>query len=147
MALRNVRLNGDEILRKKSREVEKIDDRILTILDDMVDTMYDRDGVGLAAPQIGILKKLVVIDVDDENLYKMINPRIIKSSGEAVDEEGCLSVPETRGNVVRPSNVTVEYTDVNGELKVLEGEGLLARCICHELDHLDGILFIDKIKN
>jgi len=147
MALRNVRLNGDEILRKKSREVEKIDDRILTILDDMVDTMYDRDGVGLAAPQIGILKKLVVIDVDDENLYKMINPRIIKSSGEAVDEEGCLSVPETRGNVVRPSNVTVEYTDVNGELKVLEGEDLLARCICHELDHLDGILFIDKIKN
>ncbi len=147
MALRNVRLNGDEILRKKSREVEKIDDRILTILDDMVDTMYDRDGVGLAAPQIGILKRLVVIDVDDENLYKMINPRIIKSSGEAVDEEGCLSVPETRGNVVRPSNVTVEYTDVNGELKVLEGEGLLARCICHELDHLDGILFIDKIKN
>ncbi len=147
MALRNVRLNGDEILRKKSREVEKIDDRILTILDDMVDTMYDRDGVGLAAPQIGILKRLVVIDVDDENLYKMINPRIIKSSGEALDEEGCLSVPETRGNVVRPSNVTVEYTDVNGELKVLEGEGLLARCICHELDHLDGILFIDKIKN
>jgi len=132
MALRNVRLNGDEILRKKSREVEKIDDRILTILDDMVDTMYDRDGVGLAAPQIGILKRLVVIDVDDENLYKMINPRIIKSNGEAVDEEGCLSVPETRGNVVRPSNVTVEYTDVNGELKVLEGEGLLARCICHD---------------
>ncbi len=147
MALRNVRLNGDEILRKKSREVDKIDDRILTIIDDMVDTMYDRDGVGLAAPQIGILKRLVVIDVDNENLYKMINPKIIKSSGEAVDEEGCLSVPETRGNVVRPSNVTVEYTDVNGELKVLEGEGLLARCICHELDHLDGILFIDKIKN
>lgn len=146
MALRNVRLNGDEILRKKSREVEKIDDRILTILDDMVDTMYDRDGVGLAAPQIGILKRLVVIDVDDENLYKMINPRIIKSSGEDIDEEGCLSVPEQRGEVVRPSKVTVEYTDVDGKLKVLEGEGLLARCICHELDHLDGILFIDKIK-
>lgn len=146
MALRNVRLDGDEILRKKSREVEKIDERILTILDDMADTMYDRDGVGLAAPQIGILKRLVVIDVDDENLYKLINPKIIKSSGEAVDEEGCLSVPERRGEVSRPTNVTVEYTDVNGELKVLEGEGLLARCICHELDHLDGILFIDKIK-
>lgn len=146
MALRNVRLDGDEILRKKSREVEKIDDRILTILDDMVDTMYDRDGVGLAAPQIGILKRLVVIDVDDENLYKMINPKIIKSSGEAIDEEGCLSVPDRRGEVVRPTNVTVEYTDENGKLKVLEGEGLLARCICHELDHLDGILFIDKIK-
>lgn len=146
MALRNVRLDGDEILRKKSREVEKIDDRILTILDDMVDTMYDRDGVGLAAPQIGILKRLVVIDVDDENLYKMINPKIIKSSGEAIDEEGCLSVPDRRGEVVRPTKVTVEYTDENGKLKVLEGEGLLARCICHELDHLDGILFIDKIK-
>ena len=146
MALRNVRLDGDEILRKKSREVEKIDDRILTILDDMVDTMYDKDGVGLAAPQIGILKRLVVIDVDGENLYKMINPRIIKQSGEEIDEEGCLSVPEKRGEVARPSKVTAEYTDINGELKVLEGEGLLARCICHEIDHLDGILFIDKIK-
>lgn len=145
MALRNLRLDGDEILRKKSREVEKIDDRILTILDDMADTMYDKDGVGLAAPQIGILKRLVVIDVDDENLYKMINPKIIKSSGEAVDAEGCLSVPEKRGEVVRPSNVTVEYTDINGELKVLDAEGLLARCICHELDHLDGILFTDKM--
>lgn len=146
MALRNVRLDGDEILRKKSREVEKIDEKILTLLDDMAETMYEKNGVGLAAPQIGVLKRLVVIDVDDENLYKMINPRIIKSSGEDIDEEGCLSVPERRGEVVRPSKVTVEYTDVNGELKVLEGEGLLARCICHELDHLDGILFIDKIK-
>ncbi len=145
MALRNLRLDGDEILRKKSREVEKIDDRILTILDDMADTMYDKDGVGLAAPQIGILKRLVVIDVDDENLYKMINPKIIKSNGEAVDTEGCLSVPEKRGEVVRPSNVTVEYTDINKELKVLDAEGLLARCICHELDHLEGILFTDKM--
>ncbi len=145
MALRNVRIKGDEILRKKCREVEKIDDRILTLLDDMVETMYHKDGVGLAAPQIGILKRLVVIDVDGENVYKMINPTIIKSSGEAIDEEGCLSVPEERGEVIRPSNVTVEYTDINGKLVVLEGEGLLARCICHELDHLDGILFIDKI--
>ena len=146
MALRNVRLDGDEILRKKSREVEKIDDRILTLLDDMAETMYEKEGVGLAAPQIGILKRLVVIDVDDENLYKMINPRIIDFSGKDIAEEGCLSVPDRRGDVVRPSKVTVEYTDINGELKVLEGEGLLARCICHELDHLDGILFTDKIK-
>ena len=86
-------------------------------------------------------------EANNENLYKMINPRIIKSSGEETDEEGCLSVPEKRGQVVRPSNVTVEYMDINGDIVTLEGEGLLARCICHELDHLDGILFIDKIQN
>lgn len=145
MALRNVRIDGDEILRKKSREVEKIDEKILTLLDDMVDTMYDKDGVGLAAPQIGILKRLVVIQVDDENLYKMINPKITKSSGEAIEAEACLSVPDRRGEVLRPTNVTVEYTDINGELQTLEAEGLLARCACHEIDHLDGILYIDKM--
>lgn len=145
MALRNVRIDGDEILRKKSREVDKIDERILTLLDDMVDTMYEKDGIGLAAPQIGILKRLVVIQVDDENLYKMINPKITKSSGEDVDAEGCLSVPNRRGEVPRPTNVTVEYTDVNGNLQTMDTEGLLARCICHEIDHLDGVLYIDKM--
>lgn len=145
MALRNVRIDGDEILRKKSREVEKIDDRILTLLDDMVDTMYEKDGIGLAAPQIGILKRLVVIQVDDENLYKMINPKITKSSGEAIDAEGCLSVPDRRGEVLRPANVTVEYTDINGNLQTMDTEGLLARCVCHEIDHLDGVLYIDKM--
>ncbi len=145
MALRNVRIDGDEILRKKSREVDKIDERILTLLDDMVDTMYEKDGIGLAAPQIGILKRLVVIQVDDENLYKMINPKITKSSGEDVDAEGCLSVPNRRGEVPRPTNVTVEYTDVNGNLQTMDTEGLLARCACHEIDHLDGVLYIDKM--
>lgn len=145
MALRNVRIDGDEILRKKSREVEKIDERILTLLDDMVDTMYEKDGIGLAAPQIGILKRLVVIQVDDENLYKMINPKITKSSGEDIDAEGCLSVPNRRGEVPRPTNVTVEYTDINGNLQTMDTEGLLARCICHEIDHLDGVLYIDKM--
>lgn len=145
MALRTVRLDGDEILRKRSREVEKIDEKILTLLDDMVDTMYDKDGIGLAAPQIGILKRLVVIQVDDENLYKMINPKITKTSGEDVDTEGCLSVPGRIGLVKRPLNVTVEYTDIEGNLQTLDAEGLLARCVCHELDHLDGILYIDKM--
>lgn len=145
MALRNVRINGDEILRKRSREVTAIDNKIKMLLNDMVDTMYENDGVGLAAPQIGILKRIVVIDVDGENLYKMINPKIIKSSGKQIDQEGCLSVPEIKGNVTRPKNVTAVYTDENGNENTLEAEDLLARCICHELDHLDGILFIDKM--
>ncbi|MDD2493901.1 MAG: peptide deformylase, partial [Tissierellia bacterium] len=119
MALRNIRINGDEILRKKSKEVTKIDDRIKTLLDDMVDTMYDADGVGLAAPQIGILKRLVVIDVGDDNVYKMINPKIIKTSGKQVDKEGCLSVPDIKGIVKRPKNVIVVYTDENGDEKTL----------------------------
>lgn len=145
MALRNIRINGDEILRKKSKEVTKIDDKIMTLLDDMVDTMYEADGVGLAAPQIGILKRLVVIDIDDGNVYKMINPKIIKTSGKQIDKEGCLSVPEIKGIVHRPKNVTVVYTDENGDEITLEAEDLLARCICHELDHLEGVLFIDKM--
>lgn len=146
MALRSIRINGDEILRKKSREVTKINDKILTLLDDMIDTMYEEDGIGLAAPQVGILKRLVVIEIGDENVYKMINPRIIKSSGEQIDQEGCLSVPEIKGNVIRPKNVTAVYTDENGEEVTLEAEDLLARCICHEIDHLNGVLFIDKIE-
>lgn len=145
MALRNVRINGDEILRKRSREVTAIDNKIKMLLNDMVDTMYENDGVGLAAPQIGILKRIVVIDVDGENLYKMINPKIIKSSGKQIDQEGCLSVPEIKGNITRPKNVTAVYKDENGDEITLEAEDLLARCICHELDHLDGILFIDKM--
>lgn len=146
MALRTVRINGDEILRKKSREVTKIDDKILTLLDDMVDTMYEEDGIGLAAPQVGILKRLVVIDIGEEYVYKMINPRIIKSSGKQIDQEGCLSVPEIKGNVVRPKNVTAVYTNENGDEVTLVAEDLLARCICHEIDHLNGVLFIDRIE-
>jgi peptide deformylase len=144
MALRNLRFNGDEILRKRSREVSVIDNKIKMLLNDMIDTMYENDGVGLAAPQVGILKRVVTIDVDDGNIYKMINPKIIKSSGEQTDQEGCLSVPETKGMVKRPMNVTAVYTDEDGNEVTVEAEGLLARAICHEIDHLDGVLFIDR---
>lgn len=147
MALRNLRYEGDEILRKKSKEVSVVDDRIRSLLNDMVETMYANDGVGLAAPQVGILKRAVVIDVEDGNVYKMVNPKIISKSGEQVAQEGCLSVPETKGIVRRPMNVTVEYTDENGKQVKLDAEDLLARCICHEIDHLDGILFVDRVKN
>lgn len=148
MALRKLRLEGDEILRKKSREVAEIDEKIKMILDDMLDTMYENDGVGLAAPQIGILKRLVVMDIGDDKVYKMINPKIIACSGKEVDQEGCLSVPEIKGDVSRPTSVTVVYTDENGkEITLITEDHLLSRCICHEIDHLDGVLFIDKAKN
>lgn len=146
MALRNVRVVEDEILRKKCRVVENIDNKILTILDDMVETMYHNDGVGLAGPQIGLLKRLVVMDVDDGNVYRMINPEIIESSGEQTAVEGCLSVPNVNGKVKRPNYVTAKYTDVEGNRVVIKGEGLLARCICHELDHLEGVLFTDRVE-
>lgn len=145
MALRNLRYEGDEILRKKGREVPLVDDRIRMLMDDMVETMYANDGVGLAAPQVGILKRVIVIDVEDGNIYKMANPKIISESGEEAAEEGCLSVPEKRGLVVRPMKVVVEYTDENNQAKKLEAEGLLARAICHEIDHLNGVLFIDRV--
>jgi peptide deformylase len=144
MALRNLRFNGDEILRKRSREVSVIDNKIKMLLNDMIDTMYENDGVGLAAPQVGILKRVVTIDVDDGNIYRMINPKIIKSSGEQTDQEGCLSVPETKGMVKRPMSVTAVYTDEDGNEVTVEAEGLLARAICHEIDHLNGVLFIDR---
>ncbi|WP_313346753.1 peptide deformylase [Sedimentibacter sp.] len=146
MALRNLRYDGDEILRKKSKEISVIDNRILTLLDDMLDTMYENDGVGLAAPQVGILKRAIVIDVEDGNVYKMINPKILSISDEQqTAQEGCLSVPETKGMVSRPIKVTAEYTDAEGNLVTIEAEGLLARAICHEIDHLNGVLFTDKI--
>lgn len=144
MALRNIRLEGDDVLRKKARKVEVIDDKIRDILDDMAETMYEAEGVGLAGPQIGLLKRLVTIDVDDENgLLKMINPEILETSGEQVGLEGCLSIPNVREYVKRPAFVKFKYTDVDGVEKVIDAEGLLAVCICHEIDHLDGILFTD----
>lgn len=145
MALRNLRYEGDEILRKKSREVPLVDDRIRMLMDDMVETMYRYDGVGLAAPQVGILKRVIVIDVEDGKVYKMANPKIINESGEQSAQEGCLSVPEKKGIVSRPMKVIVEYTDENNETVKLEAEGLLARAICHEIDHLNGVLFIDRV--
>ncbi len=143
MAYREIRKDGDEVLRKKSRPVEVIDKKIETLLDDMAETMYKADGVGLAAPQVGILKRIVVIDVGN-GLFEMINPVILEQSGEQDGIEGCLSVPGTSGEVVRPMFVTVKYTDRYGETVTLEAGELFARCICHELDHLDGILYKDK---
>ncbi|EJP6470799.1 peptide deformylase [Clostridium botulinum] len=146
MAIRNIRKYGDDLLRKKSRKIEKIDDRILTLLEDMEETMYSADGVGLAAPQVGILKRVVVIDVG-EGLIKLINPEIIETEGNETDVEGCLSVPGEQGEVERPYKVKVKALNEKGEEIVLEGEGLLARAFCHEIDHLDGILFVDKVIN
>ncbi|NFV14144.1 peptide deformylase [Clostridium sp. FAM 1755] len=146
MAIRNIRKYGDDLLRKKSRKIEKIDDRILTLLEDMEETMYSADGVGLAAPQVGILKRAVVIDVG-EGLIKLINPEIIETEGNETDVEGCLSVPGEQGEVERPYKVKVKALNEKGEEIVLEGEGLLARAFCHEIDHLDGILFVDKVIN
>lgn len=144
MALRNIRKNGDEILRKKSRKVDEINERVLSLLDDMLETMYNAEGVGLAAPQIGILKKLVVIDIG-EGPIKLINPEIKKVSGNCIDYEGCLSIPGEQGKVERPEVVTVIAKNENGEDIEITGEGFFARALCHELDHLDGILYIDKV--
>lgn len=144
MAIRQIRYAGDPILRKVSREVTEINDRIKTLLEDMVETMYEYDGVGLAAPQVGILRRVVVIDVG-EGPIKMINPEIIEQEGESVDIEGCLSIPNRSGTVKRPEKVKVRYLDENGVEKTLEGTGFLARAICHEVDHLNGILFVDKM--
>ena len=137
MALRNIVKEGDEVLRKKCRAVDKIDDRILTILDDMAETLYDSGGVGLAAPQVGILRRIVVIDVG-EGLIELINPEIVAQSGEQTGQEGCLSVPGIYGIVRRPMKVTVRAQDRSGKSFELSGEGLLARAMCHEIAHLDG---------
>ncbi|MBC2578977.1 peptide deformylase [Clostridium sp. DJ247] len=144
MALRTIRKYGDELLRKKSRKVDVIDERILTLLKDMEETMYKAEGVGLAAPQVGVLKKVVVIDIG-EGILKLINPEIIFAEGSQRDVEGCLSVPEQQGEVERPAKVKVKALNEKGEETIIEGEGLLAVALCHEIDHLDGILFIDKI--
>lgn len=146
MAIRIIREDGDEILRKRSREVEIVDDKIRQILEDMIDTMHKSNGVGLAGPQIGLLKRLVVIDLyDDNGPIKLVNPKIIKQEGEQEVEEGCLSFPNQFAKIIRPAKVTIEALNENGEKIKIEGEGLLAQAISHELDHLDGILFVDKI--
>ena len=145
MAKRTI-LNVDtdnETLRKKSRDVEVIDDRILTLLDDMAETMYDANGVGLAAPQVGVLKKVVVIDVGD-GLIELINPVITYKKGEQIDAEGCLSVPGRSATVSRPEKVMVRALKRKGEEINIEGTGLLARALCHEIDHLSGTLYIDN---
>ena len=142
MALRTIRLIGDDILKKKSREVENIDDRIRMILNDMADTMYAANGLGLAAVQVGILRRLVVIDVG-EGLIKLVNPVITYKEGEETDIEGCLSLPGYQGQVKRPALVRMNALNENGEKINIEATGLLKKAICHELDHLDGIVYTD----
>jgi len=145
MALRNVVLKGDDILRKTCRPVEKFDDRLATLVEDMIETMYESNGVGLAGPQVGMMRRVVVIDVYDGNgPFELINPEIISFDGEQEGYEGCLSCPEEMGWVVRPKTLTVKYQDKEGNWHEKFCEDLLARAVCHETDHLDGILFIDK---
>ena len=147
MAIRQIRYDGDDILRKKCKEVKEMTDRTRTLIDDMFDTMYEANGVGLAAPQVGILKRLVVIDVDYEHPYVLINPVIVEKDGEQTGDEGCLSLPGKVATVTRPNHVICKCLNEDMEEIEIEGEGLLARAICHELDHLDGILYKDKVED
>ncbi len=145
MAIRKIAVLGeDDVLRKKARAVEKFDKRLWTLLDDMADTMYDADGAGLAAPQVGVLKRCVVIDVG-EGLIEMVNPVIVRTEGEMVNVEGCLSVPGRRGTVKRPERVVVRAQNRHGKPFELEGTEFLAVAICHETDHLDGVVYVDKM--
>ena len=147
MALREIRVMGDDILRKPCKEVTKMTDRTKELIGDMIETMYDSNGVGLAAPQVGILKRVVVIDVYDGNgPIILINPEIIETSGEQTGEEGCLSVPGKWGIVTRPNVVKVRALDMDMNEFEMEGEGLLARAFCHELDHLEGGLYVDHVE-
>ncbi|MBQ0015191.1 MAG: peptide deformylase [Clostridia bacterium] len=143
MALRKVVTKEDPILRKKSRKVEKFDEKLATLLDDMAETMYAADGVGLAGVQVGMLRRVVVMDVGD-GLIELVNPEITEEEGEQFAEEGCLSIPGEYYETIRPATVKVKAQDRNGQWCVYKGEGLKARCFCHEIDHLDGVLFIDK---
>lgn len=144
MALRQIKhYQKDDVLRKKSKIVEKIDERTKILIDDMIETMYHADGVGLAAPQVGVLKRVIVVDVG-EGIHVLINPELIRQAGEATDYEGCLSVPGINGQVTRPAEITVEGLNREGKKIRIKASGLLARAICHEMDHLDGVLFVDK---
>lgn len=144
MAIREIRKQGDEILYKKCKEVKNFDNKLHILLDDMYDTMKKQEGAGLAAPQVGILKRAVVIDVG-EGRIELMNPEIIEESGEQTGSEGCLSVPGVWGEVTRPNKVTVKAQDRDGKWFKLTGEELLARAICHETEHLDGKLFLDRV--
>ena len=146
MAIRNLRYEKDEILKKKSREVDTIDEKIQILIDDMIETMYKYNGVGLSAVQVGILKRVVVIDIEDGTGVKvLINPKITKTKGEQEVEEGCLSFPNQYAKMIIPKEVTVEALDRNGKKITIKAKDLLAQAIAHECDHLDGIVFIDKM--
>ncbi len=144
MALRNIREMGDAVLTKTCKEVKEMTPRTKELIEDMLDTMYEADGVGLAAPQVGVLKRVVVIDVTGEDPYVMINPRIVEMSGEQTGQEGCLSVPGKYGIVTRPNYVKAVALDIDMKPYEVEGTELLARAICHELEHLDGHLYVEK---
>lgn len=146
MAVRQVRVIGDDILTKKCKPVKEMTDRTRELIEDMFETMYESNGVGLAAPQVGILKRIVVIDVEDGNQYLLINPEIIEEEGSQTGYEGCLSVPGKSGIVTRPERVKVRALDDDLQPFELEGEGLLARAICHECAHLDGQLYVDLVE-
>lgn len=145
MALRTIRVEGDPVLGKVCRGVTEVTPKIVTLIDDMLETMYEANGVGLAAPQVGILKRIVVIDVGEGPIV-MINPEIIESDGEQTGDEGCLSVPGKAGQVTRPNYVKARFMGEDMNEYEIEGEELLARCICHELDHLDGHLYVEKVE-
>ena len=145
MAIRNIREMGDEVLNKRCKEVTAMTERTRELIEDMLETMYEANGVGLAAPQVGILKRIVVIDVTGEDPYVLINPRIVETSGEQTGQEGCLSVPGKSGEVTRPNYVKAVALDINMQPIEIEGTELLARAICHELDHLDGHLYVEKV--
>lgn len=146
MAIRNIREIGEEILTKKCKEVTEMTDRTRYLIEDMLDTLYEANGVGLAAPQVGVLKRIAVIDVTGEDPYILINPRIVETGGEQTSSEGCLSVPGKAGIVTRPNYVKVAAQDMDMKPFELEGTELLARAICHELDHLDGHLYVEKVE-
>lgn len=143
MAIRNIRKMGDEVLRKPSKEIKEMTSRTMLLIEDMFDTMYEAYGVGLAAPQVGILKRLVVIDTYEGQPLVLINPKIVEKDGEQIGDEGCLSLPGKVAVVKRPNHVVCEALDQDMNPIRVEGEGLLARAICHELDHLDGVLYPD----
>ena len=147
MALRNVVVEGDEILRKKCREVAEVNDRIKVTLEDMLETMRDQMGVGIAAPQVGVMRRMFIAEPEPGRLYYMINPVILEQSGSQFDDEGCLSVPGMIGTVERPYYIKIEALDLNGEKQVYEFSDFDARVMCHEYDHLEGILYIDKAVN
>ena len=150
MAIRNIVTEGDPVLNKTSRKVEKFNDRLWALLDDMRDTMYQHKGVGLAAVQVGFLRRAVVMDCgtpDKPDYLELVNPEIISREGEQIEEEGCLSLPGKSGKTRRPMTVRVKAQDRNGNWCIYKGEGLKARCFCHEIDHLDGILYTSRVVN
>ncbi len=146
MALRQIRIQGDPVLEKVCKEINEVTPRVQELIDDMIETMYAANGVGLAAPQVGILKRLVVIDVTGDNPYVIINPKLLEADGEQTGYEGCLSLPGKSGIVTRPNHVKIVYQDENMETQELEGTELLARAIIHEMEHLDGHMYTEKVE-